>query len=118
MSHTPQQALQYTQPLAVTNTQPLAVTNTLPSILQHAISHTPHQAISHTPQQAISQPRQDENIYYVCTLCETPTKFTEYGKLEKHVRRFHSDFNQKERGNKRKGRKEEVYPKKGKWNWT
>ena len=53
----------------------------------------------------------------MCTLCEKHTKFTEYSELENHVRRFHSDFNQKERGTKRKGRKEEVYPKKGKWSW-
>ena len=55
----------------------------------------------------------------MCTLCETPTKFTEYGKLEKHVRRFHSDFNQNERGSKRKRiKEEEVFPKKAKWNWA
>ena len=43
----------------------------------------------------------------------------EYGKLEKHVRRFHSDFNQSERGSKRKRIKDdEVFPKQDKWNWT
>ena len=75
---------------------------------QQAISHTPQQAISHTPQQQqalqhlsnsqhmlqptiqhpiISNPSHnidrkphDESIYYVCTLCETHTKFKEYGK--------------------------------------
>ena len=56
----------------------------------------------------------------MCTLCEKPTKFTEYGKLENHVRRFHSDFNQNERGSKRKRIKEEeeVFQKKAKWNWA
>ena len=43
----------------------------------------------------------DENMYYVCTLCETPTKFTEYADLEKHDRRFHSYFNQNEQGSKK-----------------
>ena len=112
----------------------------LQSAIQHpVIPHTPQQAIYHTQQQALQhmpnsqhmvqstiQPSHnidkklhDENIYYVCTLCETPTKFTNYGKLEKHVRRFHSDFNQNERGSKRKRIKEgEVFPKKAKWNWA
>ena len=56
----------------------------------------------------------------MCTLCETPTKFTEYGKLEKHVRRFHSDFNQNERDSKRKRgeEEEELFPKKAKWQWS
>merc|ERR1711954_92654 len=115
---------------------------------QQAILHTPQQTISHTPQKEqeplkqlsnsqhmlqptiqhpiISNPSQnidrkphDESIYYVCTLCETETKFKEYSKLEKHVRRFHSDFNQSERGSKRKRIKDdEVFPKKAKWNWT
>merc|ERR1712081_152786 len=115
---------------------------------QQAILHTPQQTISHTPQQEqqplqqlsnpqhmleptiqhpiISNPSQnidrkphDESIYYVCTLCKTHTKFKEYGKLEKHVRRFHFDFNQSERGSKRKRIKDdEVFPKKAKWNWT
>ena len=53
----------------------------------------------------------------MCTLCETPTKFTKYGRLENHVGRFHSDFNQNERGSKRKNEEEEVFPKKGKWTW-
>ena len=55
----------------------------------------------------------------MCTLCEAPTKFTEKGTLEKHVRRFHSDFNQNEQGSKRKRTKEEeeVFPKKAKWTW-
>ena len=51
-----------------------------------------------------------------CTLCTTPTKFKDYRKLEKHVKRFHSDWN--ERDNKRKkGEEEEVFPKKAKWQW-
>ena len=54
----------------------------------------------------------------LCTLCNTPTKFKDYCKLEKHVKRFHSDFNRNERDNKRKKGgeedEEEVFPKKGK----
>ena len=68
----------------------------------------------------------------MCTLCETPTKFATFGKLENHIKRFHSAFNQEEKGTKRrkdeeeaypkkakrrKDEKEEVYPKKGKWSW-
>ena len=53
----------------------------------------------------------------MCTLCETPPKFIEYGKLENHIKRFHSAFHQKEKGTERKGRKEEVLQKKGKWSW-
>ena len=51
----------------------------------------------------------------MCTLRETPTKFKSYGKLENHIKRFHSAFNQEEKGTKRKGRKEQVLPKKPKW---
>ena len=56
----------------------------------------------------------------MCTFCPKDTKFTTSGKLLNHVRRLHADFNQKERGGKRKGRKdeeEEVFPKKAKWSW-
>ena len=114
--------LQYTQPPTLQHTshhatphtsqhtiQPLTVTNRQQPALQQAISKPPRQ-------KGLKQP-QDESVSYVCTLCETPTKFTTFNKLDNHVRRFHSDFNQKERGNKRKGRKEEVYPKKGRWDW-
>ena len=52
---------------------------------------------------------------FICTLCETPTNFSTFGKLENHIKRFHQAFNQEEKGTKRKGRrrKEKVYPKKG-----
>ena len=65
----------------------------------------------------------------MCTLCETPTKFATFGKLENHIKRFHSAFNQEEKGTKRRKdegypkkakrrrKDEEVYPKKGKWSW-
>ena len=40
------------------------------------------QPLAVTQQGSISP---DENIYYVCTLCETPTQFSNYHRLEKHV---------------------------------
>ena len=42
-----------------------------------------------------------EHKLYLCTLCETPTKFADYHKLGKHVERFHSAFNQDNKGVKR-----------------
>ena len=87
-----------------------------------AIDPQTQQPLQYTQPLAVTQQGSippDENTYYVCTLCETPTKFTEYGKLEKHVRRFHSDFNQNVKGSKRKRiKEEEVFSKKGKWNLT
>ena len=57
----------------------------------------------------------------MCTICPTHTKFTTMGRLTNHVKRFHAAFDQKERGDQRKGRKdeeeEEVNPKKAKWSW-
>ena len=57
----------------------------------------------------------------MCTICPRHTKFTTMGRLMNHVKRFHSAFDLKERGGKRKGRhdeeEEEVFPKKLKWSW-
>ena len=54
-----------------------------------------------------------EQTLYLCTLCETPTKFADYHRLSKHVERFHSAFNQDNKGVKRgKGEREEAWPKK------
>ena len=39
---------------------------------------------------------------YVFTLCTGYTKFSGYKKLERHIKRFHSDFKQTEKGSKRK----------------
>ena len=51
-----------------------------------------------------------------CTYCNTPTKYTSLGRLERHIKRFHPDWNT--RNDKRKLKDEdEVFPKKGKWNW-
>ena len=84
-------------------------------MLQPTIQHP----IISNPSQNIDKKPHDENIYYVCTLCETPTKFTNYHRLEKHVKRFHSDFDQNVKGSKRKrGKEEKVFPKKAKTNWT
>ena len=58
-------------------------------------------------------------MLYLWTFCEKPTKFADYHKLSKHVARFHSDFNQKNKGTKRsKGEREEVSPKRIRWNVT
>ena len=57
-----------------------------------------------------------EQTLYLCTICETPTKFDDYHKLSKHVERFHSAFNQDNKGVKRaKGEHEESWPKKLRW---
>ena len=58
-----------------------------------------------------------EHSLYLCTLCETPTKLAYYHKLGRHVERFHSAFNQNNKGTKRnRGDHEELWPKKLRWN--
>ena len=56
---------------------------------------------------------------FICTLCETPTKFSTFGKLDNHIKRFHPAFNQEEKGTKRKRgwRRVNEKPKKVKWSW-
>ena len=39
---------------------------------------------------------------YICTLCQTPTRYDTYEKLKHHRKRFHAAFDQTERGTKRK----------------
>jgi len=120
ISHRPQQAILHTPQQTISHTpqqeqQPLQQLSNSQHMLEPTIQHP----IISNPSQNIDRKPHDESIYYVCTLCETDTKFKEYSKLEKHVRRFHSDFNQSERGSKRKRIKDdEVFPKKAKWNWT
>ena len=75
-----------------------------------AIDYQAQQLLQYTQPLAVTQQGSippDENIYYVCTLCETPTKFLNYHRLEKHVKRFHSDFDQNVKGPKKtcRGRK-------------
>ena len=105
-----QSALQYRQTHGIENME------------TDAIDYQTQQPLQYTQPLAVTQQGSippDENIYYVCTLCETPTKFLNYHRLEKHVKRFHSDFDQNVKGSKRKHVKEEkVFPKKAKWNWT
>ena len=62
-----------------------------------------------------SEPLAIEYKMNVCTLCSTPTQFSDYKKLEKHVTRFHSAFNQNIKGSKRKKLSQEVFPKKLRW---
>ena len=42
-----------------------------------------------------------EEKSYLCSWCETPTKFKDHKKLSKHIKRFHNAFDQKNRGVKR-----------------
>merc|ERR1711888_193820 len=42
-----------------------------------------------------------EEKSYLCIWCETPTKFNDYKKLNKHIERFHAAFMQKNKGLKR-----------------
>ena len=70
-----QQSLQYTQPLAVTNTQP---SDTV--LYRSQQGSIPHPIISQ-PSHNIDEKPHDENIYYVCTLCKTPTKCMNYHRL-------------------------------------
>ena len=95
---TPQQALTYNQP-----SQQMEIAYNQQRPIQYITYDRPSQ------QQALvyNQPSQPLAIEYKknnipCTLCITPTYFNEYKKLEKHVERFHSDFNQTEKGTKRK----------------
>ena len=66
--------------------------------------------------QPLTQPLASEMKPVECTLCTTPTKFKDYHKLEKHVKKSHSDWNEQD-SKRKKGGKEEVFPKKGKWKW-
>ena len=98
-------------------------------------NHQTHQPLQHIAQENMqiepykSHPAEIEKynpnigklpeVYkFICTLCETPTKFSTFGKLENHIKRFHPAFNQQEQGTKRKGgRRRKEKPKKGKWSW-
>ena len=52
---------------------------------------------------------------YVCTLCTTYTKFSDYKKLERHLVRFHKDFEQTEKGSKWKRDHKTKKMKRSKW---
>ena len=78
------------------------------------IYHKPQQSIQHTQPSHNTKPH-DENTILDVHFCEKPTKFMGYGKLEKRVRRFHSDFDENVKGYKiKRVKEEEVFPKKGK----
>ena len=94
-----------------------------PSIPQRHIVHTQNQPfeqpitqnqttnkVPNDPTQVatvVNQPRSYnrpigyEEKSYLCIWCETPTKFNDYKKLNKHIERFHATFNQKYKGTKR-----------------
>ena len=98
--------LPYTQPLALTHEPDLNNT------ISHAsVSNTqPLANVSNT------QPLAIEMEPIECKYCEKPTKFKTLIRLEKHIKRFHSDWNKRDSKRKREG-EEEVFPKKGKWDW-
>merc|ERR1712121_593520 len=94
-----------------------------PSIPQRYIVHTQNQPfdqpitqnqttdkVPNDPTQVatvVNQPRSYnrpigyEEKSYLCSWCETPTKFKDRKKLSKHIKRFHNAFDQKNRGLKR-----------------
>ena len=119
--HIPQESISHTQPPAIQYTQqPVTNYNSeRPRQTESStIYHIPQQSIQHTQPSHNTKPP-DENIYLVCTLCETTTRFKNYHRLEMHVKSHHSDFDLNVKGSKRKRVKEEkVFPKKAKWNWT
>ena len=85
--------------------------NTSPSIVQGS-NITQTQPQNNPTRSSYNRPIGTEHSLYLCTLCETPTKFADYCKLGKHVERFHSAFNQNNKGVKRnKGDHEESRPK-------
>ena len=94
-----------------------------PSIPQRHIVHTQNQPfdqpitqnqttdkVPNDPTQVatvVNQPRSYnrpigyEEKSYLCSWCETPTKFKDRTKLSKHIKRFHAAFHQKNKGTKR-----------------
>ena len=106
---------------------PVVQYNRVPSLtynqnnqLQTVSNLSPVNNITHNQSQntrpTYNRPIGIEQTLYLCTLCQTPTKFADYNKLSKHVERFHSAFNQDNKGVKRgKGEREESWPKKLRW---
>ena len=84
------------QPIAHTQNQPIAYTQNQPAI-QLAQEHTDNPGTG----AAYNRPIGYEENSFLCTLCETPTKFYDKYKLYKHRARFHNAFDQKNRGVKR-----------------
>ena len=113
---------------SITYKPPVVQYNRVPSLTSNhgTVSNLPppnHGTVSNLhppfPRQQFSsynRPIGIEQTLYLCTLCETPTKFSDYHKLGRHVERFHSAFNQDNKGVKRgKGEREGVRPKKLRW---
>jgi hypothetical protein len=117
--------LQYNQPLPIAQVErlPLQYNPPLPIAQSERKPITydqplPIEETKRLPLQyeATSQPSSSKVELYVCTLCETPTKFGNFQKLSRHVERFHKDFEQEERGTKRSCPSyDEVLPKKLRW---
>merc|ERR1711951_180792 len=92
------------QPITHTQNQPIAHTQNQP------IAHTQNQPALQLAQEctdnpgtiaAYNRPIGYEENSYLCSWCETPTKFKDRKKLSKHIKRFHNAFDQKNRGVKR-----------------
>merc|ERR1711951_95271 len=98
IAHTQNQPIGYmqNQPIAHTQNQPIAYTQNQPAI-QLAQEHKDNPGTG----AAYKRPIGYEENSFLCTLCETPTKFYDRTKLYKHRARFHNAFDQKNRGVKR-----------------
>merc|ERR1712121_533157 len=119
IEYTQNQPVTYTQiqPIAHTQNQPIGYTQNQPVTYAqiHPIAHTQNQQIAHTQNQPVIQLAQEhtdnpgtratynrpigyEEKSYLCSWCETPTKFKDCTKSSKHNKRFHNAFHQKNRG--------------------
>ena len=74
-----QQSIQHTEPTTISYTSQQALQH-LPNTQHMQQSTIKHPVIPHTLQidMDVDEKPHDENTYYVCTPCETPTKFKDY----------------------------------------
>ena len=102
--------LEYNHAPSLTYKPPLAphtpsLTDNQNNQLQTVSNLSPGYNITHNQPQntrpTYKRPIGIEQTLYLCTLCETPTKFADYHRLSKHVERFNSAFNQDNKGVKR-----------------
>ena len=124
IQHQATQPIEHVQVGEIEYNQPPQLTHNIPSPETHnqlqpfgttASQNSNLKPVTHSEKPAIIY-NKSLVIEYVCTLCETPTKFSDFNKLDRHVHRFHSAFKQSERGTKRKkGVREEVSPRKLRW---
>ena len=98
-------SLTYKPPVVQYNRVPsLTYNNTPPNQLQTVSNLCPGYNITLNRRQdnnnrsSYNRPIGIEQTLYLCTLCESPTKFSDYHKLGRHIERFHSAFNQDDKG--------------------